>query len=83
MSGRVRFRYSKAGKVRFCSHRDLARVWERALRRARLPVAYSEGFSPRPKLSFGLALSTGYESVAEYVDVELMTSTEPDALPGG
>lgn len=66
---RVRLRYSKLGKVRWISHRDVARVWERALRRAEVPVAYTEGFSPRPKVSFGLALSTGYESDAEYLDV--------------
>ena len=71
MSFRVRIRFSKLGKVRFTSHRDTARIWERALRRAELPVAYTEGFSPRPKLSFGLALSTGHESLGEYLDVEL------------
>jgi len=68
---RVRFRFTKQGKVRWTSHRDVARMWERALRRAVVPVAYSEGFSPRPKISFGLALPTGAESVAEYLDVEL------------
>lgn len=68
---RVRVRYSKLGKIRFLSHRDLARVLERAVRRAELPVAYSQGFSPRARLHFGLALSTGYESVAEFVDVDL------------
>ena len=63
--GRVRasaVRFTKLGKVRFTAHRDVARIWERALRRAELPVAYTEGFSPRPRLSFGLALSTGHES---------------------
>jgi radical SAM-linked protein len=49
-------------------------MWERALRRVELPVAYSGGFSPRPKVSFGLALPTGHESVAEYLDVELVTA---------
>lgn len=68
---RVRLRFAKRGKVRFTSHRDTARIWERALRRAGLPVAYSEGFSPRPKVSFGLALSTGHESLGEYLDVDL------------
>jgi radical SAM-linked protein len=68
---RLRARFSKTGKVRFTSHRDVARIWERALRRAGLPVAYTEGFSPRPKLSFGLALSTGYESLGEYLDINL------------
>lgn len=68
---RVRLRFSKEGKVRWLSHRDLARIWERALRRVSLPVAYTEGFSPRPKLSFGLALPTGADSRAEYLDVDL------------
>ena len=68
---RLRIRYSKQGKVRFTSHRDVARIWERALRRAQIPIAYTEGFAPRPKLSFGLALSTGYESLGEYLDVAL------------
>jgi radical SAM-linked protein len=68
---KVRIRFSKLGKIRFTSHRDVARMWERALRRADLPVAYTEGFSPRPKLSFGLALSTGHESLGEYLDVDL------------
>lgn len=68
---RLRFRFAKQGKVRWLSHRDLARVWERGLRRAELPVAYTEGFSPRPKLHFGLALPTGADSAAEYLDVDL------------
>ena len=68
---RLRVRFTKHGKVRWTSHRDVARIWERGLRRAELPVAYTEGFSPRPKLSFGFALPTGYESDAEYLDVSL------------
>jgi radical SAM-linked protein len=68
---RLRVRFSKFGKVRFTSHRDVARIWERSLRRGDVAVAYTEGFSPRPKLSFGLALSTGYESYGEYLDVVL------------
>ena len=68
---RLRIRYSKKGKVRFISHRDVARIWERTLRRVGVSVAYSQGFSPRPKLSFGLALSTGHESEAEFLDLEL------------
>jgi radical SAM-linked protein len=68
-------------------------MWERAFRRASVPVASSEGFSPRPKLSFGLALSTGHESLGEYLDVELLPDVAPDldelpslltaALPAG
>ena len=68
---RLRIRFAKIGKIRFTSHRDTARIWERGLRRAGLPVAYSAGFTPRPRISFGLALPTGYESEAEYLDVEL------------
>ena len=68
---RVRVRFSKLGKIRWTSHRDVARMWERAFRRTALPLAYTQGFSPRPKVSFGLALPTGHESVAEYLDLEL------------
>ena len=75
---RIRIRFTRLGKVRFTSHRDLARIWERVLRRVALPVARSEGFSPRPRLHFGLALSTGYESLAEYLDVDLVDGTDVD-----
>ena len=67
----VRVRFAKRGKVRFISHRDVARAFERAFRIEQLPLAFTEGFSPRPKVSFGLALSVGHESDAEYLDVEL------------
>ena len=67
---RVRVRFTKMGKIRWTSHRDVARMWERAFRRLELPMAYTEGFSPRPKVSFGLALPTGHESLAEYLDIE-------------
>ena len=74
----LRMRYAKVGKLRFTSHRDTARIWERALRRAGLPVATSQGFTPRPRVSFGLALPTGAESIAEYLDVELVDGTTVD-----
>jgi radical SAM-linked protein len=90
---RLRVRFSKQGKVRFTSHRDVARMWERAFRRTRVVLAYTAGFSPRPKISFGLALPTGHESLAEYLDVELadgrgvelsgLTRSLSDALPVG
>lgn len=67
---KVRFRFQKLGKVRWISHRDVARCVERAIRRAEMPVAYSEGFSPRPRIAFGLALPTGAESLAEYLDIQ-------------
>jgi radical SAM-linked protein len=81
---RIRLRFTKQGKIRFTSHRDVARMWERALRRAQVPVALTEGFSPRPKLAFGLALPTGAESLGEYLDVELVSGSSVDAgsLPG-
>jgi radical SAM-linked protein len=81
---KIRFRYTKLGKVRFLGHRDLARVWERALRRVEVPVAYTQGFSPRPKLAFGLALTTCAESDAEYLDVDLAApadATDTTASP--
>jgi radical SAM-linked protein len=77
----VRLRYTKLGKVRWISHRDVARALERAFRVVQLPLAFSEGFSPRPKVSFGLALSTGHESDAEYVDLVLAEEIDLDALP--
>lgn len=66
---KVRIAYQKLGKVRFLGHLDMARLWERGLRKARLPVAMSAGFTPRPKVSFGLALPTGAESLVELLDV--------------
>jgi radical SAM-linked protein len=82
---RIRLRYSKMGKIRFSSHRDMARCWERALRRAELPVASTQGFSPRPKMHFGLALSTSHESLGEYLDIDLLepegSSVDLGALP--
>lgn len=77
---RVRIRYRKRGKVRFTGHRDVVRMWERAFRRSGLPVAWSEGFSPHPLISFGLALPTGAESWAEYLDVVLREAPELDGL---
>ncbi len=77
----VRLRFSKLGKVRWTSHRDVARIWERGLRRVEVPVAYTEGFSPRPKLAFGLALSTGHESLGEYLDVEVTRAVDLMTLP--
>ena len=77
---RLRLRYTKTGRIKYTSQRDLARTFERMLRRAQLPVAYSEGFSPRPLLSFSLALPTACESLAEYVDLRFAPASE---TPGG
>jgi radical SAM-linked protein len=76
----VRVRFGKHGKVRWTSHRDVARMFERAFRIEALPLAFSEGFSPRPKVSFGLALSTGYESDDEYLDVCFAAPLDLDQL---
>lgn len=78
---KVRFRFVKLGRVRWTSHRDVARMWERALRRAGLPIVYTGGFSPRPQLSFGLALPTGCESSAEYLDAALSEDVDVESLP--
>lgn len=77
---RLRIRFSKLGKIRFIGHRDLARVWERAIHQAGVPIAFSQGFTPHPKISFGLALPVGWESVAEYLDLTLV-SEMPDLVP--
>jgi radical SAM-linked protein len=86
----MRIKFAKHGKVRFVGHRDVARAFERAFRIVNLPVAFTQGFSPRPRVSFGLALSVGHESEAEYLDVELAEPVDLDlpellsgALPEG
>ena len=68
---RIRLRYTKRGRLRFTSHRDIARAFERALRRAQVPMAYSAGFSPHPKISWVGAAPTGVASEAEYVEIGL------------
>lgn len=68
---RLRIRSTKLGKIRFVGHRDMARIWDRTLRRLGIPVAFTSGFTPRPRISFGLALPMGAESLAEYVDIDL------------
>ncbi len=78
----MRVRYNKHGKIRFTSHRDTARMWERAIRRVGIPVVRTEGFTPRPRVSFGLALPTGYESTGEYLDVVVDTPPAPGELNG-
>lgn len=81
---RLRLRYTKEGRIRFISQRDVARVWERTMRRSGLPLSWSEGFSPHLLLSFGLGLPTGCASGAEYLDVHLSASpgVPPQELPG-
>jgi radical SAM-linked protein len=74
---RLRVRYAKRGPLRFTSHRDFARAFERAVRRAGLPIAYSQGFSPHPKISYASAAPTGAASEAEYLEIGLHTAVDP------
>ncbi len=74
----IRLKYSKTAAGRFISHLDMLRTFERIFRRAALPLAFSEGFNPHPKISFGSALAVGITSDAEYLDVELQKEIEPD-----
>ncbi len=66
-----RIQYSKKGPARYVAHLDLMRVFERAARRAGLPLAFTSGFNPHPKFSFAAPLAVGVDSEAEYVDLEL------------
>ena len=79
LGDRLRVRYAKVGKIRFTSQRDVARMWERAMRRSLLPVAWTEGFSPRMLLQFSLALPTGFESDGEFVDIRLSQAESTSA----
>lgn len=67
-------------EVRYISHLDLQRAFQRALRRAEIDVAYSQGFNPHPKTSFAMALAVGMTSEGEYIDVELNTKIQPEEL---
>ncbi|WP_020522299.1 TIGR03936 family radical SAM-associated protein [Catelliglobosispora koreensis] len=77
---RVRIRYAKRGPLRFTSHRDFARAIERAIHRANVPIAYSQGFTPHPKISFCSAAPTGVASEAEYLELGLREAVEPEQL---
>jgi radical SAM-linked protein len=77
---RLRVRYAKRGPLRFSSHRDFQRALERALRRARVPMAYSAGFSPHPKVSYANAAPTGAASEAEYVEIGVVRRCDPEVL---
>ena len=74
---KIRVRYAKRGRLRFSSHRDFSRALERAVRRAALPMAYSAGFSPHPKISYVGAAPTGVASEAEYLEIGLAAWRDP------
>jgi radical SAM-linked protein len=71
---------TKGEEVRYVSHLDYARTIERAVRRSKLPAAYSEGFNPHMKMAFASALSVGVASEAEYMDLELKEELSPAAV---
>ncbi|GAB2695289.1 TIGR03936 family radical SAM-associated protein [Thalassiella azotivora] len=77
---KLRIRYAKRGRLRFTSHRDFQRALERALRRAEVPMAYSAGFTPHPKVSYANAAPTGAASEAEYLEVSLVRRVDPRQL---
>jgi radical SAM-linked protein len=77
---KLRLRYAKRGRLRFTSHRDFQRAFERALRRADVPMAYSAGFSPHPKVSYAGAAPTGSASEAEYLEISLTQRCDPEAV---
>ncbi|TDC89695.1 TIGR03936 family radical SAM-associated protein [Actinomadura sp. 7K507] len=74
---RLRVRYAKRGRLRFTSHRDISRAVERAVRRAGIPVAFSGGFTPHPKISYAGAAATGVASEAEYLEIGLTETRDP------
>ncbi|WP_438487996.1 TIGR03936 family radical SAM-associated protein [Streptomyces sp. S186] len=77
---RIRLRYTKRGRLRFTSHRDFQRAFERALRRAEVPMAYSAGFTPHPKVSYANAAPTGTGSEAEYLEIQLAEHRDPETI---
>src|ERR1700710_1774365 len=77
---KLRIRYAKRGRLRFASHRDLARALERALRRAQVPMAFSAGFTPHPKISYLGAAPTGAASEAEYLEIGLAVRRDPEQV---
>ena len=88
---RLRVRYAKRGRLRFTSHRDFSRAFERAVFRARIPMAYSSGFNPHPRISYAGAAPTGSASEAEYLEIALAQVLVPaevhtsldESLPDG
>lgn len=77
---KLRLQHAKRGRLRFTSHRDFQRAFERALRRANIPMAYSSGFNPRPKVSYANAAPTGVASEAEYVEIGVVQECVPEKV---
>lgn len=77
---KLRIRYTKRGRLRFTSSRDFQRALERALRRADVPMAFSAGFHPHPKISYANAAATGTASEAEYFEISVTQRVEPESV---
>jgi len=77
---RIKIEYSKGEEVKYLSHRDLMRAFQRAIRRADLPIAFSQGFNPHMKISWGQALKVGATSAAEPAELEMSEWVKPDEL---
>lgn len=75
-----RLKFSKTGKLKFISHLDLCRTMKSAFLRAGIPIYYSEGFNPHPKMVFALTVPIGAESVCEYLDIKIIAPMEPDEI---
>jgi len=75
---RIIANFHKGEELRFISHLDVMRLLQRAMRRARLPLAFSQGFNPHPILAFASALAVGHTSDAEWMDVQLTEAVDPD-----
>lgn len=78
---RIRITFAKQGALRYTGHLDLHKLWERAARRAELPLAYSQGFHPQPKMSLAAALPLGFSSTCELLDMRLEHEIPLDRLP--
>ncbi len=76
----IRMHYQKTGRAKYISHLDINRLMQRVLKRAKLPVWYTEGFNPHIYITFALPLSLGYESVAEYMDFRLTREMDPNEV---
>lgn len=77
---KYRFKFEKFGTIKFIGHLDVVIVFQRALKRADIPIAYSNGFNPHQLISFALPLSLGYTSIGEYGDFQLQTEETPEEL---
>jgi radical SAM-linked protein len=77
---KIKIKYSKGEEIKYISHRDLIRAFHRAVRRAGLPVAYSQGFNPHMKISWGQALKVGAVSGGEYAEIRFERWVKPQEL---